>query len=131
MKSKSSSRIKPPKKTARHADSSPELTNGIHSASVGIMTLAETAAFLRTKEDDLEKMAAAGKIPAREVGGEWRFLKSAICNWLSQPEPRPKLSQRERIVATFGSMSDDETALPMLQAIYEERRRHPVSELQD
>jgi len=57
-----------------------DLSNGIlPSPTSEVMTLAEAAEFLRSTEDAIEKMAAAGKLPARRVGHDWRFLRSALC----------------------------------------------------
>ena len=57
-----------------------------------VMTLAEAAAWLRVSEAGLKADAVAGRVPARLVGGEWRFNKPALVAWLSVPETnsRPK-----------------------------------------
>jgi excisionase family DNA binding protein len=47
-----------------------------------VLTLAEAAAFLRVPEDALLALAAEDAIPARKIGGEWRFLKRALTDWL-------------------------------------------------
>jgi excisionase family DNA binding protein len=100
-----------------------------------VMTLAETAAFLRVSEHDVRQMADEGKLPARRVSGQWRFLKSALLEWFRQPEPKPGTDDwreaNRRILESAGSMADDETIPEMLENIYKERKRHPVSELQD
>jgi hypothetical protein len=46
-----------------------------------IMTLPETAAFLRVSEDVLAEQAEAGEVPGRKIGGEWRFLQRALVDW--------------------------------------------------
>lgn len=48
----------------------------------GILTLAEAAAFLRVDEAALAEMASQGGVPAQLIGGEWRFLKRALIEWL-------------------------------------------------
>jgi excisionase family DNA binding protein len=47
-----------------------------------VLTLEEAAAYLRTSEDALRAMAGQDDIPAQEIGGEWRFLKPALNEWL-------------------------------------------------
>jgi excisionase family DNA binding protein len=47
-----------------------------------ILTLAEAAAYLRTSEAQLADLAADGGVPARRIGGEWRFLRKALDDWL-------------------------------------------------
>jgi excisionase family DNA binding protein len=95
------------------------------------MTLADAAAFLRVGDDAILKLAEAGTLPGRKVAGEWRFLETKLREWLSQPEPDSEEERKKRIMSTAGSMADDETAMEMLENIYAERRRHPVSEIFD
>jgi excisionase family DNA binding protein len=47
-----------------------------------VLTLPEAAAYLRVSEDVLLQMANEQAIPGRRVGEEWRFLKSALQDWL-------------------------------------------------
>src|SRR3954470_18984939 len=48
-----------------------------------VMTLDEAAELLRIDPKKLGKLAAAGDVPARKLGNEWRFSKSGLLNWLS------------------------------------------------
>jgi excisionase family DNA binding protein len=48
-----------------------------------VLTLAEAAAYLRVAEEELADLAVGGGIPARRIGGEWRFLRGALDDWLS------------------------------------------------
>jgi excisionase family DNA binding protein len=56
-----------------------EIQNG-HPEDV--LTLAEAAAFLRAPEAELLRLVETHDIPAQQIGGEWRFLKSALTDWL-------------------------------------------------
>ena len=47
-----------------------------------VLTLTEAAAFLRVNDKALAEKAAAGEVPARQIGGEWRFLRQALVDWL-------------------------------------------------
>jgi excisionase family DNA binding protein len=53
-----------------------------------ILTLAVAAAYLRTSESAVEKLVADDAIPARRIGGELRFLKKALDDWLRFPGRR-------------------------------------------
>jgi excisionase family DNA binding protein len=48
----------------------------------GILTLAEAAAYLRVSEVELAELAARNGLPARKLGGEWRFLRRALDDWM-------------------------------------------------
>ena len=47
-----------------------------------ILTRSEAAAFIRVSEKTLGEMARTRRIPSQKVGREWRFLRSALENWL-------------------------------------------------
>ena len=51
-----------------------------------VMTAAQAAAFLQIEEGAVIELAAAGKLPGRRLGSEWRFSRAAIVAWLSTPE---------------------------------------------
>jgi excisionase family DNA binding protein len=50
--------------------------------SEGVLTLAEAASFLRVPEAELLRLVETHDIPAQQIGGEWRFLKKALTDWL-------------------------------------------------
>jgi excisionase family DNA binding protein len=47
-----------------------------------VLTLAEAAAYLRVSEDALRALVSEDAIPGQKIGGEWRFLKRALNEWL-------------------------------------------------
>jgi excisionase family DNA binding protein len=47
-----------------------------------ILTLADAAAYLRVPEDAVLKLASDGMIPAQRIGGEWRFSRKALNDWV-------------------------------------------------
>jgi excisionase family DNA binding protein len=57
-----------------------------------VMTAAEAAVFLRIEEDVLLKGAAAKKIPGRRIGGDWRFSRTALTDWLAGGPAGPRSS---------------------------------------
>ncbi len=46
-----------------------------------IMTLEETAKYLKIGKSTLYKMAREGKIPAVKIANQWRFRKDEIDKW--------------------------------------------------
>jgi excisionase family DNA binding protein len=55
-----------------------------------VLTLAEAAAYLRVSEEELAGLADRDGVPSRKVGGEWRFLKKALDDWLRFPGRYPR-----------------------------------------
>jgi len=47
-----------------------------------VLTAAEAAALLRTEEEIVIAMAESGELPARRVGDDWRFARTAVIRWL-------------------------------------------------
>jgi excisionase family DNA binding protein len=59
----------------------------LNEAAPEVLTPAEAAAFLRVEEEVVVRMAEEGEIPARQVGGEWRFSREALLGWLARVDP--------------------------------------------
>src|SRR5690606_7045259 len=47
-----------------------------------VMTTKELAEYLRLSERSVYRLLERGEIPAVKVGGQWRFRKSAVDEWL-------------------------------------------------
>ena len=47
-----------------------------------ILTVRETAAYLRMNRMTIYRLAQAGKIPAFKVGGSWRFDREVLNRWI-------------------------------------------------
>ena len=47
-----------------------------------VLTLDEAAELLRTDPAVVTELAEAGELPGRRVGGEWRFARAAVLDWL-------------------------------------------------
>ena len=91
-----------------------------------VMTLAEAAAYLRVSENDLIGAATTQGLPARMIGGEWRFTKAAIQQWLGTASPTTEMRKAAQM-AIVGSCKDD----PDLPGIVEDamrRRGRPLME---
>jgi excisionase family DNA binding protein len=48
-----------------------------------VLTLAEVADWLQVEEDSVRKLAETGEVPGRRIGGEWRFARQAVLDWLA------------------------------------------------
>lgn len=97
--------------------------NGTPTPPGDVLTLAEAAAFLRVPEAGLRQDAEAGRVPGRRVAGEWRFLQKAITEWLRDAPP---MTPSCRPPAGVGAEYADEDPEAMIEAIYRERKKHPV-----
>ena len=53
------------------------------AAEEEVLTLEEAAALLRVERAAVEDLAERGKVPARKLGGDWRFSRRAILDWLA------------------------------------------------
>ena len=51
-----------------------------------VMTLEEAATLLRLPIDAVRTRAAAGELPGRAFGEEWRFSRTALLEWLAGGE---------------------------------------------
>lgn len=49
-----------------------------------VMTIEETAQYLRIAKSSLYKLAQEAKIPCQKVGRHWRFRKETIDRWLEE-----------------------------------------------
>ena len=49
-----------------------------------VMTSVEAAEYLKMHVKTVCRLAKDGKIPARKVGSEWRFLRTVLDAWLSE-----------------------------------------------
>lgn len=87
-----------------------------------VLTLAEAATYLRTTKAEVQKLVERNAIPGKKVGGDWRFLKSALEDWLKTPA----LSSKQYLLSLAGTWKDDPTVPEMLEEIYRERARNPV-----
>jgi len=92
-----------------------------HGPTEDVMTLPEAAAYLRLAEADVLRLVAEQDLPGRQLGSEWRFLKSAIQAWLGTPRTRAK--HREGIWGAAGALKDDHYLEAILKEIDRMRGR--------
>lgn len=49
-----------------------------------VLTLEQVAELLQAADEAVEALAESGDLPGRRVGGDWRFARSAILEWLAR-----------------------------------------------
>ena len=57
---------------------------GSEESSSQVMTSVEAAEYLKMHVKTVCRLAKEGKIPARKVGSEWRFLRNVLDSWLAE-----------------------------------------------
>lgn len=67
------------------------LFKGVVSAQHSVMTLRETARYLRIPGRTLEEMAQLGQIPAFLIDEKWRFSRNSVDEWLAQQSARKEM----------------------------------------
>lgn len=51
-----------------------------------VLTPAQLAELLQVEEEAVVELAEQGELPARKVGEEWRFSRSAVLAWLGEEQ---------------------------------------------
>jgi excisionase family DNA binding protein len=82
-----------------------------------VLTLEETADYLRLPKETVERQASRGRILGRRIEETWRFLRDAIDDWLRQQDSRIILLQQA------GAFAEDEMLPDLRAAIYAARGR--------
>jgi excisionase family DNA binding protein len=83
-----------------------------------VLTLAETAEYLRVAESDVAQLVREQGLPGRKLGDDWRFLKTALQDWLRAPP-----SRKEGLLMQIGAFKDDPDLGAMLEEIHKQRGR--------
>jgi excisionase family DNA binding protein len=90
-----------------------------------VFTLEDTARYLRIPTETVQDLAIRGSLPGRRVQGEWRFLRSAIEDWLRGPDYKRSLLEQA------GALQDDESLTAIRDLIYAARGRTETDEAAD
>src|SRR5689334_16836428 len=67
------------------------LFKGVVTTQHSVMTLNETARYLRIPGRKLKEMAQLGQIPAFLIDGKWRFARNSVEEWLAQRSFRKEM----------------------------------------
>jgi len=85
-----------------------------------VLTLEELATYLRLPVEIIERQTVEGQIPGKEIAGQWRFLKTAIDDWLRSTNGRSAL------LKYAGAFADDENLDALRTEIYKRRGRPEI-----
>ncbi len=67
------------------------------------MSLEDFAKYVGMDAREVRKLADRGKLPAQKIGGEWRFNRARVTEWLQQELPS---LEPDRVLALERSMGD-------------------------
>ena len=87
-----------------------------------VLTLEETSEYLRLPVETVLHQALKGNIPGRKIEDDWRFLKSAIDDWLRSRDSRSIL------LTQAGALADDNSLVQLRENIYQARGRSEIDE---
>lgn len=85
--------------------------------------MAETAEYLRISANEVVRLVRDQGLPGRKLGDDWRFLKSALQDWLRAPP-----SKKERLLMQISAFKDDPNLGEMLERIHQQRGRRDAKE---
>ncbi len=94
-------------------------------APQAVLTLSEAAAYLRVTPKQLDGQAEAQRIPGRRVAGQWRFLRSALDDWLRCAS---NASGNDAFLALAGAWKDDPDLPEIVADAYRRRGRPSIEE---
>lgn len=81
------------------------------------LTLEEAAMYLKLPVNTVAQQADQGHLPGRKINDTWRFLRTAVDNWLRNTDGRQILLQQA------GVFADDDSLAALRTQIYAERGR--------
>ena len=87
-----------------------------------ILTLEETSQYLRLPIETVLNQATKGSIPGRQIGDNWRFLKTAIDDWLSAKNSSSVL------LGQAGTFADDDSLEELRKSVYQQRGRLEIED---
>jgi excisionase family DNA binding protein len=85
-----------------------------------VLTLEQASVYLQLSTETVLNQALKGNIPGRKIENNWRFLKSAIDEWLSAK------SSSSILLAQAGAFADDDSLNRLRSSIYKTRERPEI-----
>jgi|GEM_PF-875359 len=85
-----------------------------------VLTLPEVATYLRLPQSTVLALVSDQSLPGRQIGSEWRFLRTAVNDWLRMPT---NMLSNGALLAISGNWKDDPYLDQMLKEIYDQRGR--------
>ncbi|MDB5347903.1 MAG: merR family regulatory protein [Schlesneria sp.] len=75
-------------------------------SELDVLTLEDAAAYLKVEYGQIRRLVKEQGLPGRKIGEDWRFLRGAIADWLSEPTgtaatpaPAPVQEKRQEFTA--------------------------------
>ncbi len=90
-----------------------------------VLTLSETAAYLRVDEGDILNLVHSNELFGKQIGDQWRFLKSALQEWLSK---KPNGSSKQAFLNIAGKFKEDPYLEEIVREAYRSRGRLMMEE---
>jgi excisionase family DNA binding protein len=87
-----------------------------------VLTLEEASVYLQLSIETVLNQAVRGNIPGRKIENDWRFLKSAIDEWLSSK------NSSSILIAQAGAFADDDSLDQLRESIYQARERPEIDD---
>src|SRR5215472_8232945 len=72
-----------------------------------MMNVDQLAAYLQRDAREVGKLASRGHLPGHKVGGEWRFARAEINNWIETQLHEYTNKQLARLESVRGLSSDE------------------------
>ena len=82
----------------------------------------EAAAFLRVPPDAVMRLVVQQTLPGRQIEGQWRFLRTALADWLREK------SGKAVLLGQAGTLAQDESLPQVRETIYRDRGRPEAEE---
>lgn len=54
-----------------------------------LLTVQEVSIYLRKSRSTIYRLTREGLLPAKKVGGTWRYSRRSLDEWLRSPPPSP------------------------------------------
>jgi len=95
--------------------------NGQLAIMPEVLTLDEVADYLRLPKTIVEAQISQAKMPGRRIADTWRFLKTAIDEWLRGQDQQAEL---------LADLAEDEISWALVEANKQYKAEHPDEELE-
>jgi Helix-turn-helix domain len=87
-----------------------------------VLTLEEASGYLRLSIETVANQALKGNLPGRKIENDWRFLKTAIDDWLCAK------NSSSILLSQAGVFADDDSLEQLRASIYQARERPEIDD---
>lgn len=85
-----------------------------------VLTLKEVAEYLRLSPEEVVRLVTDAGLPGRKTSSDWRFLKAAVQEWLTQPE---RTLVNAALLELAGQFAKDPFLDDITATAYKQRKR--------